>query len=109
MELGIFIFLVMLLSALPLFVIAYLIRGRKQFGLIAGLQPDRGVADKEGLGRWVGLMLFLLGAVTILMGLGIWLYIGKTLIIVLAGVALLSALTIAPSSSASRDTSPEGA
>ena len=94
MELGIFIFLVMLLSALPLFVIAYLIRGRKQFGLIAGLQPDR-VADKEGLGRWVGLMLFLLGAVTILMGLGIWLYIGKTLIIVLAGVALLSALTIA--------------
>jgi hypothetical protein len=108
MELGIFIFLVMLLSALPLFVIAYLIRGRKQVGLIAGLDPNR-VADREGLGRWVGLMLFLLGAVTILMGLGIWLYIGKTLIIVLAGVALLSALTIAPSSSASRDTSPEGA
>ena len=94
MELGIFIFLVMLLSALPLFVIAYLIRGRKQVGLIAGLDPNR-VADREGLGRWVGLMLFLLGAVTILMGLGIWLYIGKTLIIVLAGVALLSALTIA--------------
>ncbi len=93
MELGIFIFLVMLLSALPLFVIAYLIRGRKQVGLIAGLDPNR-VADREGLGRWVGLMLFLLGAVTILMGLGIWLFTGKTLIIVLAGVALLSAVTI---------------
>ena len=45
--------------------------------------------------RWVGLMLFLLGAVTVLMGLGIWLFTGKTLTIVLAGVALLSALTIA--------------
>ena len=29
------------------------------------------------------------------MGLGIWLFIGKTLTIVLVGVALLSALTIA--------------
>ena len=94
MDAGMVVFLVMLLSALPLFVIAYLIGVKEQFGLIAGLQPDR-VADKEGLGRWVGLMLFLLGVVTILMGLGIWLFISKTLTIVLVGVALLSALTIA--------------
>ena len=94
MDAGMVVFLVMLLSALPLFVIAYLIGVKEQVGLISGLQPDR-VADKEALGRWVGLMLFLLGVVTILMGLGIWLYIGKTLVIVLVGVALLSALTIA--------------
>ena len=94
MDEGLVVFLVMLLSALPLFVIAYLIGVRQQFGLIAGLQPDR-VADREGLGRWVGLMLFLLGVVTVLMGLGIWLFISQTLTIVLAGVALMSALTIA--------------
>ena len=94
MEPGIVVFLVMLLSALPLFVIAYLIGVRQQVGLIAGFQPDR-VADRQGLGRWVGLMVFLIGVVTILMGLGIWLFIGETLTIVLAGVALLSALTIA--------------
>ena len=84
----------MLLSALPLFVIAYLVGVRKQVGLIAGIQPDR-VADREGLGRWVGLTVFLIGLVTILMGLGVWLFISQTLTIVLAGVALMSALTIA--------------
>ena len=94
MDTGVVVFLVMLLSALPLFVIAYLIGVRRQSGLIAGLQPDR-VADREGLSRWIGLMLFLLGVVTILMGLGIWLFISQTLTIVLAGVALMSALTIA--------------
>ena len=94
MDEGLVVFLVMLLSALPLFVIAYLIGVREQFGLIAGLQPDR-VADRKGLGRWVGLILFLLGVVTVLMGLGVWLFISQTLVIVLAGVALMSALTIA--------------
>ena len=94
MDTGVVVFLVMLLSALPLFVIAYLVGVRQQFGPIAGLQPDR-VADRQGLGRWVGVMLFLLGVVTVLMGLGIWLFISETLIIVLAGVALMSALTIA--------------
>ena len=94
MDTGLVVFLVMLLSALPLFVIAYLIGVKEQVGLIAGLQPDR-VADRKGLGRWAGLMLFLLGVVTILMGLGIWLFISLTLTIVLVGVALMSALTIA--------------
>ncbi len=42
------IFLVMLLSALPLYVIAYLIGVKKRIGLISGLNPDR-VADKDGL------------------------------------------------------------
>ena len=94
MDTGTVVFLVMLLSALPLFVIAYLVGVRKQVGLIAGIQPDR-VADREGLGRWVGLTVFLIGVVTILMGLGVWLFISQTLTIVLAGVALMSALTIA--------------
>ena len=94
MDPGAFVFLILLLSALPLFVIAYLIGVRQQFGPIAGLHPDR-VADRQGLGRWVGLMVFLIGVVTILMGLGIWLFTSQTLTIVLAGVALMSALTIA--------------
>ena len=94
MNSGVFIFLVMLLSALPLYVIAYLIGVKKRVGLISGLNPDR-VADKDGLARWVGLMLFLMGGVTFLMGLGIYLFIGKTLTIALVGVALLSALSIA--------------
>lgn len=94
MDTGTVVFLVMLLSALPLFVIAYLVGVRKQVGLIAGIQPDR-VADREGLGRWVGLTVFLIGVVTILMGLGVWLFISQTLTIVLVGVALMSALTIA--------------
>ena len=94
MDPGAFVFLILLLAALPLFVIAYLIGVRQQFGLIAGLQPDR-VADRQGLGRWVGLMVFLIGVVTILMGLGIWLFPARTLTIVLVGVALMSALTIA--------------
>ena len=94
MNSGVFIFLVMLLSALPLYVIAYLIGVKKRVGLISGLNPDR-VADKDGLARWVGLMLFLMGVVAVLMGLGIYLFIGKTLTIALVGVALLSALSIA--------------
>ena len=40
-------------------------------------------------------MTFLMGVVTILMGLGIYLFIGETLIITLVGVALISALSIA--------------
>ena len=94
MDSGIFIFLVMLLSAVPLYVIAYLIGVKKRVGLISGLNPDR-VADKDGLARWVGLMLFLMGVVTVLMGLGIYLFIGETLTITLVGVALISALSIA--------------
>ena len=75
MDSGIFIFLVMLLAAVPLYVIAYLIGVKKRVGLISGLNPDR-VANKDGLARWVGLMLFLMGVVTVLMGLGIYLFIG---------------------------------
>ena len=36
-------------------------------------------------------MTFLMGVVTILMGLGVYLFIGETLTIVLVGVALISA------------------
>ena len=94
MDTGLIIFLVMLLAAVPLYVIAYLIGVKKRIGLISGLNPDR-VTDKDALARWVGLMLFLMGVVTILMGLGIYLFIGETLIITLVGVALISALSIA--------------
>ena len=94
MDLGLIILLVMLLAALPLYVIAYLIGVKKRVGLISGLNPDR-VADKDALARWVGLMTFLMGVVTVLMGLGIYLFTDKTLTIVLVGVALVSALSIA--------------
>lgn len=94
MNTGLIIFLIMLLSALPLYVIAYLIGVKKRIGLISGLNPDR-VADKDGLARWVGLMLFLMGLVAVLMGLGVYLFMGKTLTIALVGVALISALSIA--------------
>ena len=93
MDSGLLILLVMLLSALPLYVIAYLIGVKKRVGLISGLNSDR-VADKDGLARWVGLMTFLIGVVTVLMGLGIYL-MGKILTITLVGVALISALSIA--------------
>ena len=93
MDSGLLILLVMLISALPLYVIAYLIGVKKRVGLISGLNPDR-VADKDGLARWVGLMTFLIGVVTVLMGLGIYL-MGKILTITLVGVALISALSIA--------------
>ena len=94
MDTGLFIFLVMLIAAVPLYVLAYLTGVKKRLGLISGLNPDR-VTDKDGLAHWVGLMLFLLGVVSILMGLGIYLFMGKILTIVLVGVALISALSIA--------------
>ena len=94
MDSGLIVFLVMLLSAVPLYVIAYLIGVKKRVGLISGLNPDR-VTDTDALARWVGLMLFLMGVVTILMGLGIYLFMSKLLTIVLVGVALISALSIA--------------
>ena len=40
MDPGIFIFLVMLLSALPLYIIAYLIGVKKRVGLIVGSDPN---------------------------------------------------------------------
>ena len=94
MNSGLVIFLVMLISALPLYVLAYLIGVKKRVGLISGINPDQ-VADKDGLARWVGLMLFLMGMVTILMGLGVYLFMGKVLTVVLVGVALISILSIA--------------
>lgn len=94
MDPGIFIFLVMLLSALPLYAIAYFIGVKKHVGLIAGHDPNR-VADKDGLAHWVGLMLFLIGVVIVLMGLGICLFINKTLTIILIGIALITVLVIA--------------
>ena len=94
MNSGLFIFLIMLISAVPLYVIAYLIGVKKRLGLISGLNPNR-VTDKDGLAHWVGLMLFLMGVVTILMGLGVNLFMGKILTIVLVGVALITALSIA--------------
>ena len=82
MDPGIFIFLVMLLSALPLYIIAYLIGVKKHVGLIAGSAPDR-ITNKTGLAHWVGLLIFMIGVVIVLMGLGICLFIGKALTITL--------------------------
>ena len=94
MDPGIFIFLVMLLAALPLYIIAYLIGVNKHVGLIAGSNPAR-VVDEDGLAEWVGMTLFLIGVVIVLMGMGICLFIGKTATIALSGIALITALIIA--------------
>lgn len=94
MDPGIFIFLVMLLAALPLYIIAYLIGVKKHVGLIAGSNPTR-VVDEDGLAEWVGMTLFLIGVVIVLMGMGICLFIGKTATIALSGIALITALIIA--------------
>ena len=94
MDPGIFIFLVMLLAALPLYIIAYLIGVKKHVGLIAGSDSGR-VTDEDGLAEWVGMMLFLIGVVIVMMGLGICLFIGKTLTIALSGTTLITALIIA--------------
>lgn len=94
MDPGIFIFLVMLLAALPLYIIAYLIGVKKHVGLIAGSNPAR-VVDEDGLAEWVGMTLFLIGVVIVLMGMGICLFIGKTATIALSGIALITALIIA--------------
>ena len=93
MDPGIFIFLVMLLSALPLYSIAYLIGVKKHVGLIAGSDPDR-ITNKTGLAHWVGLLIFMIGVVIVLMGLAICLFIGKALTITLAGVVLITVLII---------------
>ncbi len=93
MDPGIFIFLVMLLSALPLYIIAYLIGVKKYVGLIAGSDPDR-ITNKNDLAHWVGLLLFMIGVVIVLMGLGICFFIGKTLSITLVGLALITVLII---------------
>ena len=94
MDPGVFIFLGMLLSALPLYVLAYLIGVKKRVGLVAGYDPSR-VADPDGLANWVGLILFLIGIAIVLMGLGVCLFIEKTLTLILIGVALITTLVIA--------------
>ena len=94
MDPGVFIFLVMLLSALPLYVLTYLIGVKKRVGLVAGYDPSR-VADPDGLANWVGLILFLIGIAIVLMGLGVCLFIEKTLTLILIGVALITTLVIA--------------
>ena len=94
MDPGVFIFLVMLLSALPLYVLAYLIGVKKRVGLVAGYDPSR-VADPDGLANWVGLILFLIGIAIVLMGLGVCLFIEKTLTLILIGVALITTQVIA--------------
>ena len=93
MDPGIFIFLVMLLSALPLYIIAYLIGVKKRVGLIAGSAPDR-ITNKTGLAHLGGLLIFMIGVVIVLMGLAICLFIGKALTITLAGVVLITVLII---------------
>ena len=93
MDPGIFIFLVMLLSALPLYIIAYLIGVKKCVGLIAGSAPDR-ITNKTGIAHWVGLLIVMNGRVILLLGLGICFFISKALTITLAGVVLITVLII---------------
>jgi hypothetical protein len=71
-----------------------LIGVKKRVGLVAGYDPSR-VADPDGLANWVGLILFLIGIAIVLMGLGVCLFIEKTLTLILIGVALITTLVIA--------------
>ncbi len=48
--------------------LGYLIKYKKQMGLIAGYSPQR-VGDKEGLANWVGSGTMLLGGFGIVIGL----------------------------------------
>ena len=52
MDTGLIIFLVMLLAAVPLYVIAYLIGVKKRIGLISGLNPDRVTTRTRWLAGW---------------------------------------------------------
>jgi hypothetical protein len=55
---------ILLLTALVLITLGYRIRYRREWHLITGFKLE-GVRDPEGLGRWVGGLGILLGALTL--------------------------------------------
>ena len=93
MDSGVFNFLVMLLSALLLYVLAYLIGVKKRVGPIVGSDPSR-VADPGWVGQPGGTDPLPHRRRHSFNGWGC-LFIEKTLTLILAGVALITALVIA--------------
>ncbi|MFT5086424.1 MAG: hypothetical protein ACI906_003366 [Candidatus Latescibacterota bacterium] len=81
-------------SALPLYVIAYLIKVKKNLTLIAGFNPAL-VADPEGMAHWVGSFCFLIASAVLLMGAGHYFLPEHPLHVALGGVLLISGLSIA--------------
>ncbi|MCK5476296.1 MAG: DUF3784 domain-containing protein [Candidatus Aenigmarchaeota archaeon] len=59
--------LIMIFVGLHLLAIGYLIRFYKMVEIIAGYGPDK-VRDKEGLAKWVGSNLFLMGLMCLSLG-----------------------------------------
>jgi hypothetical protein len=94
MDKNLLVLAIMIGSALPLYVVAYLIRVKKRLGLIAGFNPAL-VADPDGMANWVGLFCFLIADAIVLMGVGHYLLPEYPLYVALGGVLLVSGLTIA--------------
>ncbi|MGY8826210.1 MAG: hypothetical protein ACKVJG_20125 [Candidatus Latescibacterota bacterium] len=69
MDKDLLILSIMIGSALPLYVIAYLIKVKKRLTLIAGFNPAL-VADPEGMAHWVGSFCFLIASAVLLMAAG---------------------------------------
>lgn len=87
------IFLIGLFSALPLFVIAYLVGVRKRLALINGLDPKR-VVDPDRLARFAGIIFALLGTVTLLACTGLAFVNGHDNLFGIGLTAAIAILTI---------------
>ena len=64
---GIAFSLVAIFVGLLLLAVGYLIRFQQMIEIIAGYDPDK-VTDKEGLAKWVGSNLFLMGLMCLSLG-----------------------------------------
>lgn len=94
MDKNLLVLCIMIGSALPLYVIAYLIRVKKRLNLVSGFNPAL-VADPDGMADWVGLFCFLIASAVVLMGVGHYFLPEYPLYVALGGVLLISGLTIA--------------
>lgn len=92
---GIAFSLVTIFVGLLLLAIGYLIRFQQMVEIIAGYDPDK-VTDKEGLAKWVGSNLFLMGLMCLFLGgLGLILPVSSTMQVpgFLAVIVILSVRT----------------
>ena len=94
MDKNLLVLCIMIGSALPLYVFAFLIRVKKRVNLISGYNPAV-VGDPDGLASWVGGFCFLIANVVVLMGVGDYLLPDRILEVALGGVLVISGLTIA--------------
>lgn len=62
--------ILLILGAAPCFLFGYLIGVKKQVGLISGYNPEK-VIDPDGLATWTGALCNRIGALIVLLALGI--------------------------------------